>query len=198
MSTTTHRINLSRVVGPALLSAAILLPPAAAQAQSANDFLGTILRGVPQGQDREPMERAVQACTRHAEDERLEVRRVEDARRVGNNDVEVVLRVEDRNDDYDVVCPYDTGDNEVRRLERNSSSQTRDQDEDIDERLAERARERCEDLARDRDLEDVDVVEVRARGRDRVEVALEGRDRGDRRDLTCLYDDDRREAHFAE
>ena len=147
MGTTTQRTKLSRIVGPVLLSTAILLPPAAAaQAQSLDDLIGTVLRGVTQGQDREPMERAMQACARHAEDERLDVRRVDDARRVGNNDVEVVLRVEDRNDDYEVVCIYDTGENEVRRLERTGSSQARGRGEDVDERLAERARERCEDL----------------------------------------------------
>lgn len=191
-----HRHALMRLAAPALL-AAILLPSAPARAQNVQDMLGTILEGVMQGQSGDVAEQAARACIRAAEDERLEVRRVIDAERSGNDDIRVSMRVDDRRDGYTMDCTYDSTDRQVRRLERAS----RDDDERhgrVDERLEERAREACKDVAQDRDYRDVDVVDVRERGRDRIEVALEGERDRDRRDLTCLYDDERREADLDE
>ena len=131
------------------------------------------------------------------------MRRVLKTRRSGNNNLEVTLSVEDRKDRYEARCVYDSGDREVRELEpvRGTTTQARSRggdDEEVDERLARRAQDACEDLAKDRDLEDVDIKGVRARGRDTVEVAMRARVRGDRREFTCLYDDDQRQALIAE
>ena len=78
------------------------------------------------------------------------------------------------------------------------SASTGDQDGEVSERLAQRAQEACEELAQDRDLDDVDFDEARARGDETVEIDLRARVRGERQDFTCLYDDDQRHAVLAE
>ena len=184
-----------------LLAVDILLAPSAARAQfNPQELLKQVLPGA--GQD--PGDAATageRACRRYAEDRGLDVRRVLETRRSGNNNLEVMLSVEDRNDRYEARCVYDSGDGEVRELEAvGGTTQARDRrgDDEVDERLARRAQDACEDLARDRDFESVDVEGVRARGRDTVEVAMRARVRGDRRDFTCLYDNDQRRARVAE
>ena len=184
-----------------LLAVGILLAPSAARAQfNPQDLLKQVLPGA--GQDRgDAASAGERACQRYAEDRGLDVRRVLETRRSGNNNLEVMLSVEDRNDRYEARCVYDSGDGEVRELEAvGGTTQARDRrgDDEVDERLARRARDACEELARDRDLEGVDVEGVRARGRDTVEVAMRARVRGDRRDFTCLYDNDQRRARVAE
>ena len=107
------------------------------------------------------------ACQRYAEDQGLDVRRVVKTRRSGNNNLEATLSVEDRDDRYEARCVYDSGDREVRELEpvrgTTQARSRRGDDDEVDERLARRAQDACEDLARDRDLENVDVRGVRAR-----------------------------------
>ena len=188
-----------------LLAAGLLLAPGAAQAQlNPQELLKQVLPGA--GQDQDPGDAAAageRACQRYAEDQGLDVRRVLKTRRSGNNNLEVTLSVEDRNDRYEARCIYDSGDREVRELEpvRGTTTQARSRggdDEEVDERLARRAQDACEDLAKDRDLKDVDVKGVRGRGRDTVEVAMRAQVRGDRREFTCLYDDDQRQALIAE
>jgi hypothetical protein len=188
----------------ALLAAGLLLAPGgAARAQlNPQELLKQVLPGATQdtGDAAAVGERA---CQRYAEDQGLDVRRVVKTRRSGNNNLEVTLSVEDRDDRYEARCVYDSGDREVRELEpvRGTTTQARSRgrdDDEVDQRLARRAQDACEDLARDRDLENVDVEGVRARGRDTVEVAMRARVRGDRRDFTCLYDDDQRQALIAE
>jgi len=186
-----------------LLAVGLLLAPGAAQAQlNPQELLKQVLPGAGQDQG-DAAAAGERACQRYAEDHGLDVRRVVKTRRSGNNNLEVTLSVEDRNDRYEARCVYDSGDREVRELEpvRGTTTQVRSRggdDEEVDERLARRAQDACEDLARDRDLENVDVKGVRARGRDTVEVAMRARVRGDRRDFTCLYDDDQRQALIAE
>jgi hypothetical protein len=190
--------------GLVLLAAGLLLAPGAARAQlNPQELLKQVLPGA--GQDQDPGDAAAageRACQRYAEDQGLDVRRVLETRRSGNNNLEVTLSVEDRNDRYEARCVYDSGDREVRELEPvRGTTQARGRggdDDEVDERLARRAQDACEELAQDRDLEDVDVEGVRARGRDTVEVAMRARVRGDRRDVTCLYDDDQRQALIAE
>jgi hypothetical protein len=191
----------------ALLAAGLLLAPGgAARAQlNPQELLKQVLPGGGnQDQGSGDSESAGErACQRYAEDQGLDVRRVVQTRRSGNNNLEVTLSVEDRDDRYEARCVYDSGDREVRELEpvRGTTTQARSRggdDDEVDQRLARRAQDACEDLARDRDLENVDVEGVRARGRDTVEVAMRARVRGDRRDFTCLYDDDQRQALIAE
>ncbi len=193
--------------GLILLAAGLLLAPGAARAQlDPQELLKQVLPGGGgETQDRGDAAAAGErACERHAEDQGLEVRRVLGTRPSGNNNLEVKLSVEDRDDRFEARCVYDTADREVRELEPvrgTTQARGRDGDEgddEVDARLARRAQDACEELARDRDLDDVDVEGVRARGRDTVEVALRARVRGDRRDFTCLYDDDRRQALLAE
>jgi hypothetical protein len=194
--------------GLILLAAGLLLAPSAARAQlDPQELLKQVLPGGGGGEARDPGDAAAageRACERHAEDQGLEVRRVLGTRPSGNNNLEVTLSVEDRDDRFEARCVYDSGDGEVRELEAVSgTTQARGRDGDegddeIDERLARRAQDACEELAQERDLEDIDVEGGRARGRDTVEVALRARVRGDRRDVTCLYDDDRRQALLAE
>jgi hypothetical protein len=185
-----------------LLAVGILLAPSAAWAQfNPQDLLKQVLPGAGQQNRGDAASAGERACQRYAEDRGLDVRRVLETRRSGNNNLEVMLSVEDRNDRYEARCVYDSGDGEVRELEAVSgTTQARDRrgDDEVDERLARRARDACENLARDRDFESVDVEGVRARGRDTVEVAMRARVRGDRRDFTCLYDNDQRRARVAE
>lgn len=194
--------------GLILLAAGLLLAPSAARAQlDPQELLKQVLPGGGGGEAQDGGDAAdagERACERHAEDQGLEVRRVLGTRPSGNNNLEVTLSVEDRDDRFEARCVYDTADREVRELEPvrgTTQARGRDGDEgddEVDERLARRARDACEELAQERDLEEVDVEGVRARGRDTVEVALRARVRGDRRDVTCLYDDDRRQALLAE
>jgi hypothetical protein len=188
----------------ALLAAGLLLAPGgAARAQlNPQELLKQVLPGATQDTG-DAAAAGERACQRYAEDQGLDVRRVVQTRRSGNNNLEVTLSVEDRDDRYEARCVYDSGDREVRELEpvRGTTTQARSRggdDDEVDQRLARRAQDACEDLARDRDLENVDVEGVRARGRDTVEVAMRARVRGDRRDFTCLYDDDQRQALIAE
>jgi hypothetical protein len=187
----------------ALLAAGLLLAPGgAARAQlNPQELLKQVLPGATQDTG-DAAAAGERACQRYAEDQGLDVRRVVKTRRSGNNNLEVTLSVEDRDDRYEARCVYDSGDREVRELEPvRGTTQARSRggdDDEVDQRLARRAQDACEDLARDRDLENVDVEGVRARGRDTVEVAMRARVRGDRRDFTCLYDDDQRQALIAE
>ena len=189
--------------GLILLAAGLLLAPGAARAQlDPQELLKQVLPGGG-GEAQDPGDAAAageRACERHAEDQGLEVRRVLGTRPSGDNNLEVTLSVEDRDDRFEARCVYDTADREVRELEpAGGTTQARGRDDDeVDERLARRAQDACEELAQDRDLDDVDFEGVRARGRDTVEVALRARVRGDRRDFSCLYDDDRRQALLAE
>jgi hypothetical protein len=191
----------------ALLASGLLLAPGAARAQlDPQELLKQVLPGGG-GEAQDLGEAAAageRACERHAEDQGLEVRRVLDTRRSGRDNLEVTLSVEDRDDRFEARCVYDTGDGEVRELEAvrgTAEARGRDGDEGddgVDERLARRAEDACAELARDRDLDDVEFEGARARGRDTVEIEMRARVRGDRRDFTCLYDDDRRQALLAE
>ena len=112
----------------------------------------------------------------------------------------MTLSVEDRDNRYEALCVYDTGDGAVRDLEAVSgTTEARrsggDADDEVDERMAQRAHDACEELARDQDLDDVYFGSVSARGGDTVEVAMTARQRGN---FTCLYDDDQRQALFAD
>ena len=106
-----------------LLAVGILLAPSAARAQfNPQDLLKQVLPGAGQdrggaGQDRgDAASAGERACRRYAEDRGLDVRRVLETRRSGNNNLEVMLSVEDRNDRYEARCVYDSGDGEVREL----------------------------------------------------------------------------------
>ena len=105
--------------GLVLLAAGLLLAPGAARAQlNPQELLKQVLPGA--GQDQDPGDAAAageRACQRYAEDQGLDVRRVLETRRSGNNNLEVTLSVEDRDDRYEARCVYDRGDREVRELE---------------------------------------------------------------------------------
>lgn len=184
--------------GPLLLAAGILLVASGgAQAQlNPQELLKQVLPGATQDSE-DSTASGERACQRYAEEQGLEVRRISDTSRSGSNNLEVLLSVEDRNDRYDARCIYDTKDQEVREFEPVLTS-TGNQDGGVSERLAQRAREACEELALDRELDDVDFDEARARGNETVEIDLRARVRGERQDFTCLYDDDQRRAVIAE
>ena len=184
--------------GRLLLAAGMLLAAGGtAQAQlNPQELLKQVLPGATQGSE-DNTASGERACERYAERQGLEVRRIGDTSRSGSNNLEVLLSVEDRNDRYDARCIYDTKDQEVREFEPVHAS-TGGQDGEVSERLAQRAQDACEELAQDRDLDDVDFAEARARGDDTVEIDLRARVRGERQDFTCLYDDDQRHAVLAE
>jgi hypothetical protein len=186
------------LVAGILLTAAILWPSGDAQAQL-DDLLKQVLPGTRQ----DPGQAAAageQACERYAEDRGLDVQRVIGTRPSGNNNLEISLSVEDRDERYEALCVYDTGDGTVRELEAVSGtteahSRGEDDNDDVDQRTAQRAHDACERLARDQGLDDVFFGSVSARGGDTVEVAMTARQRGK---FTCLYDDDQRQALFAD
>ena len=185
-----------------LLAAGLLLAPGATQAQlNPQELLKQVLPGAGQDQG-DAAAAGERACQRYAEDQGLDVRRVLKTRRSGNNNLEVTLSVEDRNDRYEARCVYDSGDREVRELEPvRGTTQARGRggdDDEVDERLARRAQDACEQLAEDRNLQDVDLGEARARGHDTVEIGLRARVHGERQNLTCLYDNNQRHAVLAE
>jgi hypothetical protein len=181
---------------PALLAAGMLLGSVCvAQAQlNPQELLKQVLPGASGGDTGDDDAAGERACQRYAEKQGLDVRRVRDSRPSGSNNLEIILSVEDRNDRYDARCIYDSKDEEVRELEPVSASQ----DDEVSERLAQRAQKACQELAEDRDLDDVDFAQARARGEDTVEIDLRARVRGERQDLTCLYDDDQRHAVLAD
>ena len=188
-----------------LLAAGLLLAPGAARAQlNPQDLLKQVLPGGGnQDQGSSDSESAGErACQRYAEDQGLDVRRVVKTRRSGNNNLEVTLSVEDRDDRYEARCVYDSGDREVRELEP-----VRGTTPGAQPRRGRRRGRPAAGPARAGRVRgpgegprprEVDVRGVRARGRDTVEVAMRARVRGDRRDFTCLYDDDQRQALIAE
>jgi hypothetical protein len=197
MMSTNVRLLLAGGAGATLLMAGTLLPGGVAHAQSAAEqLLKQVLPGATQGGDDDLAAAGERACERFAEDEGLDVRRIVETRRSGSNNLEVTLSVEDRDGRFEAVCLYDGQDQEVAELEPVRGA--RGDDEEVDERLADRARDACEDAAERRDLEEVDVDDVRARSRDTVEVTMWAEDRGERLDVTCLYDDDERQAFLAE
>lgn len=184
--------------GRLLLAAGFLLAAGGtAHAQlDPQKLLNQVLPGVTQdgGDSTASGERA---CERYAENQGLEVRRIGDTSRSGGNNLEILLSVEDRDERYDARCVYDTEDQEVREFEPVNAS-TGDQDGEVSERLAQRAEEACEELALERNLDDVDPAGARARGDDTVEIELRARVRGERQEFTCLYDDDQRHAVLAQ
>ncbi len=195
-----HRTRLSpaTAIGVALLAAGLVLAGTARAQSQPEQLLRQILPGITGQQDPQALRDAGErACERYAEDRGLDVRRVLEARRSGEEDLEVTLDVEDRDDRYDAVCLYDSRDQDVREFERARGSASRGGDEEVDEALERRARDACQDAAEDRDLDEVDVDEVRARDRGTVEVAIVARDRGERREVTCLYDAEERRAFLA-
>lgn len=188
----------SSIRGRLLLAAGMLLAiGGTAQAQlDPQKLLNQVLPGVTQdGEDSTAS--GERACERHAEKQGLEVRRIGETSRSGSNNLEVLLSVEDRDERYDARCIYDTEDQEVREFEPVYAS-TDGQASEVSDRLAQRAEEACEELALERDLDDVDFAQARARGDDTVEIELRARVRGERQDFTCLYDDDQRHAVLAE
>jgi hypothetical protein len=201
------RVSLLRrsclgAAGFLLLTGGGLLAAGSARAQlNPQDLLKQVLPGgATQDQGSGDSDSAGErACQRYAEKKGLDVRRVRDTRRSGRNNLEITLSVEDRHDRYDARCIYDTNDQEVRELTPvDSDDRAADRNGGIDERLARRAQDACEQLAEDRDLQDVDLGEARARGHDTVEVGLRARVHGERQNLTCLYDNDQRHAVLAE
>jgi hypothetical protein len=73
-----------------------------------------------------------------------------------------------------------------------------DEVDEVDERLAREARDACQDAAERRDFDDIEVGEARERDRDTVEVEIEARDRGERLDVTCLYDRENEQAFLSD
>jgi hypothetical protein len=189
----------------ALFGALMAVGPTEARAQSPlENLLGAVLQGQQGDMDRDTAERAARACENEAEDRQLDVERVLSARQSGANNIELEMRVDDRGDEYTLICTYDRGDDRVEDLERSDgfggwADRGSGNDQEVGDRLADDARDACEDLVSDRRLDDVDVRDVRSRGREMVEVRIEARDRGDDRvRLTCLYDTDRRQAFLGD
>jgi len=188
-----------RTIRLLLLAAGMLLAAggSAVQAQlNPQKLLKQVLPGATQDSE-DSNASGERACERYAERQGLEVRRIGDTSRSGSNNLEIMVSVEDRDDRYDARCIYDTKDEEVREFEPVSASRD-DRDGEVSERLAQRAQDACEELAQDRDLDDVDFDEARARGDQTVEIDLRAQVRGERQDFTCLYDDDQRHAVLAE
>lgn len=183
-----------------VVAAAFCLAPDGARAQlNPEELLKQVLPGATQGTT-ENAAAGEFACQRYAEDQGLEVRRVIDSRPSGRNDLEVTLSIDDRDGRYDARCIYDNGDREVRELrpiQTAASRSSRSRDE-VSDGVARRARQACAEMARDRDLSAVDMQDPEARGAEVVEIEMRAMVDGDRRDLTCLYDDDQRRALLAE
>ena len=185
----------------ALAGAALAIAPGTAAAQSAAEqLLRQVIPGAG-GDAQQVAADAERACERYAEDQRLDVRDILGSRSAGRDEFEVTLRVEDRDEQYDARCSYDAGEREVTELEPLESTQARggrgDGDE-VDERLAREAQDACQDAAERRDLDDIEVGDARERDRDTVEVAIEARDRGERLDVTCLYDEENQQAFLSD
>lgn len=127
------RFLAATAAGCALLAAG-LVPAGAARAQSQPEqLLRQVLPGLTGQQDPEALRDAGErACERYAEDRGLDVRRVVEARRSGEEDLEVTLDVEDRDDRYDAVCLYDSRDQDVREFERARGSASREDDDGDD------------------------------------------------------------------
>ena len=184
--------------------ALLLVSASSAQAQL-DDLLKQVLPGATQQQNSgDAADQGERACERYAEGKGLDVQRVLETRPSGSNNLEVTLRVANHNESYEARCVYDTGDREVRGLETVSgTTQALDRDRDRDngevgERLARRAEDACEDLARQRDYSDIGFDDVRSHNQDTVEVDMRARLRGNRVNITCLYDDDQRHALFTD
>jgi hypothetical protein len=183
-----------------VVAAAFCFAPGGAQAQlNPQELLKQVLPGAAQGTSDNDAAAGEFECQRYAEDQGLEVRRIVESRRSGTNNLEVTLSVDDRDERYDARCIYDSGDREVRELEpvRIASRSSRS-DEDVDDGMARRARQACAEMAEDRDLDALDLEDPRPRGAEVVEIEMRVMVDGDRRDLTCLYEDDQRRALLAE
>ncbi len=198
-------IRLSPSAGCRSAAAAILVAAvcgftaADANAQlNPQELLKQVLPGAERGTPENNAATGEFECQRYAEDQGLEVRRIVESRRSGANNLEVTLNVDDRGERYDSRCIYDSGDRVVRELRPIRTAARSNRDEEIDDRLARRAQQACADMAQDRDLDDVDFQDPRPRGTDVVEIRMRAVVDGDRRNLTCLYDDDQRRAMLAE
>ena len=202
MTILTSRPRGLQASRPWLLAAGVLLAGGgAAQAQlNPQDILKQVLPGASQdkGSGDRGDDASERACQRYAEQQGLDVRRIRDTRQSGKNNVEVTLSVQDRHDRYDARCIYDADDQEVRELTPLNTGDRADRDSEVDERLATRAQNACEQLAEDRNLEDVDLGAARARDRDTIEIGVRARLHGERQNLSCLYDDEQRRAVLAE
>ena len=94
---------------------ALLLVPASAHAQL-DDLLKQVLPGATQQQQNsgDAAAQGERACERYVEDKGLDVQRVLETRTAGSNNLEITLRVEDRNESYEARCVYDTGNRRPR------------------------------------------------------------------------------------
>ena len=183
----------------AMLAVGVLLVPTVALAQSSlQDLLGGAVSGVLGQQDRQVVEDAVRACEQRAQDRDIDVRRTLEARRASDDEIEVPLEVEEGRNGYTVVCTYDSQDKRVSAFEetRSTSGRSRDETGSVSRRLADRASDACKDAAYDNRYDDVEAGDVHQGRRDQIEVSLRARDRGDRVNLTCLYDDERERAEI--
>ena len=189
---------LAGASGLALVGAVVAQAPRTAAAQSAAEQLLRLVFPGAVGDALQVAADAERACERYAEDQRLDVRDVLGSRSAGRDEFEVTLRVEDRDDQYDARCFYDARQREVTELEPLESTQARGGRDEVDGRLAREAQDACQDAAERRDLDDVEVGYARERDRDTVEVAIEARDRGERLDVTCLYDQENEQAFLSE
>ena len=194
-----HRSRCPGTPGFILLAAGMFLATSSsAQAQlDPQELLKQVLPGATGGDAGDVADAGERACQRYAEKQGLDVRRIRETHPSGSNNLEVTLSIEDRNDRYDARCIYDSKDQEVRKFEPARAS-SGSKDVEVSERLAQRAQDACEELAKDRDLDDIDFAETQARGNDTVEIDLRARVRGTRQNFTCFYDDDQRRAVLAE
>ena len=146
--------------GAALLLLGVALPTGPASAQLDKILPNAVQKMLPGAtqDDSQTLADGKRACERYAQDRGLDVRRIRDARPSGKNNVEVTLDVESHSARQDYLCTYDTGDQQVRTLERSRTTEARSGD--VSETLARRARQSCEDAAQHRDYSDVEVTDV--------------------------------------
>jgi hypothetical protein len=183
---------LSGVGGLALIFLGVTLPTGPATAQLDKMLPNALQKILPGGgQDQgDAIPAAKKACERYAQDRGFDVRRVREAQPSGKNNIEVTLDLDQRNGREDYICTYDTGDRQVRTLERTRGTQARDSNQGVAQSLARRARQACEEIAQRRDYAYVEVTDVSSRNdKGMVQVEMRARGGGSNRDVTCLYDD---------
>jgi hypothetical protein len=183
-----------------LVAAACFVLPAGARAQTQPDpqeLLEQPLPGAAQGTTADTVAGEFE-CQRRAEDQGLAVRQVVESRTAGADDQEVTLSVDASDGRYDALCIYDNAGGQIRDLKPvEAAAAPVGSEASVDDEMVRRARRACADMAQNRNLSAVAMEDPRGRDARIVEIGMRAMVDGDRREVTCLYEDDRNRALLA-
>ncbi len=189
-----------RSAAVALVVAACLVHPGGASAQTQPDpqkLIEQPLPGAAQGTASDTVAAEFE-CQRRAEDRGLAVRQVVESRSAGTDSQEVTLSVDASDGRYDALCIYDNAGGQIRDLKPvEAATPSGGSEANVDDEMVRRARRACADMAQNRNLSAVAMDDPRGRDARIIEIGMRAMVDGDRREVTCRYENDQNRALLA-